>query len=156
VLQDDTVVCRNFVPALDLIAAANPDVPVVLFRGKYPRRTGAAANRLTGRYVDLVSGDFLPVVAVLWPVHVASSFLQWASENTNRLPGGPAARSDDAVGGRWIRFTRQRVRCTLPSLVEHPDDVPSTIRRSSRDRPTLGRVAAHYIGDGDPLELDWS
>lgn len=161
VLQDDTIVCDNFVPAVEQIAAANPDTIVCLFVAGNPRRTVANVREalVKGRpYAWLAWHDFLPVVATLWPVHIATEFLTWATTHANirRLPGGPVARSDDAVAGRWLRFSRRRVRCTAPSLVQHPDDFPSTIMKPAKHGRDLGRVAAHYIGDGDPLEIDWS
>lgn len=156
VLQDDTIACPNLPEALELIAAANPENPVCLFLGGLPRRTAIQALRLHGRrrYVDLVYGDFMPVVAVLWPTHVAAGFMDWVNENPLRLPR-PPLRSDDAAAGRWFRYTRNRVRCTIPSLVEHPDDVPSTIGRKHRSGGDKGRVAANFIGDDNPLDLDW-
>lgn len=159
VLQDDVLVCRNFVEAVEQIAAANPDVPVCLFCGGLPRRTAMRVRQALSQkqpYADLAPLDFLPVVAVLWPVHVAASFIEWAAANPKRLPRYPMVRSDDAVAGRWLRFKRQRVRVTAPSLVEHPDDYPSTIGKRAKSGTDRGRVAAHWIGNGDPLEINWS
>lgn len=154
VLQDDTIVCRNFVAALELIAAANLDMPVILFLGGQPMRTAARVRAATQRYVDLAPNDFLPVVAVLWPVAVAREFIAWTEANPLRLPRG--TRSDDAIAGRWHRFTHQRVRVCVPSLVQHPDDFPSTITTRARGGLDKGRVAVNWIGDGDPLTLDWN
>jgi hypothetical protein len=156
VLQDDTIVCKNFAPALELIAGANPETAVCLFSGGMPRMTALKIKQATTSYVYLGTNEFLPMVAVLWPVHVARSFIEWTEENPRRLPGGPEARSDDAIGGRWVRFARQRVRVTVPSLVQHPDDVPSTIGKKAQAGVNKARVAALYIGNGDPLEIDWS
>jgi hypothetical protein len=105
-------------------------------------------------YADLFIGDFLPVVAVLWPRHIAESVLQWVQDNPLRL-GHPMPRSDDAVLGRWVRFTKQRVRVTVPSLVQHPDDVDSVIHDRARAGKDTGRVAAHWIGDGNPMDIKW-
>lgn len=154
VLQDDAIVCQNFVPALELIAAANPGMPVILFLGGQPRRTATRVRAATERYVDLAPNDFMPVVAVLWPVAVAKEFLGWTEANQLRMPRG--GRSDDAIAGRWLRFTHQRVRVAVPSLVQHPDDFPSTITKRARGGLDKGRVAVNWIGDGDPLALDWS
>ena len=157
VLQDDTLVGKNFVEAVERIAAANPDAPVCLFCGGLPARTAHRVRQAIGRepYVDLAPNDFMPVVAVLWPVQVAHAFLTWTIENPKRLPRWPVVRSDDAVAGRWLRFARQRVRVSVPSLVEHPDDVASTIGKPARAGKDRGRVAIHWIRDGDPLEIDW-
>lgn len=159
VLQDDTIVCNNFVPAVNVIAEQNSDEIVCLFLGGHPRRTAANVRQalITGRcYTYLAWHDFLPVVATMWPVHIAREFLTWAQENPARLPGGAVARSDDAVGGRWLKLTRRRARVAVPSLVEHPDDLPSTITRLGRNGVDRGRIAVQWIGEGDPLEINWT
>lgn len=156
VVQDDTVVCRNLTPALEQIALAHPDVPVCLYLGMLPpnKLPALRAGKAGDRYVELVAASFLPVVAVLWPVGKAAEFLEWASNpNLLRRKNGVVLqeRSDDAMGGRWMRTTRQRVVATIPSLVEHPDDCDSTIGR----RPG-GRTALFWHGtEWDALSVDW-
>jgi hypothetical protein len=80
--------------------------------------------------------------------------LLWAGEpNLLRRRNGLfiEERSDDAMGGRWMRTTRQRVVATIPSLVEHPDDAPSTIARKPG-----GRTALFWHGvEWDALSVDW-
>jgi hypothetical protein len=157
VLQDDAVACHNLVPALHRIAESRPDDVVCLFLGGLPRRTAAKARELCAkghRYVDVHGADFVPVVATMWPTPVAQSFLNWCDENPLRL-GHRDPRSDDAVAGRWMRYTRHKVVCTIPSLVQHPDDVPSTIGKRAGAGADRNRVALHWIGDSDPLELQW-
>jgi len=156
VLQDDTIVCKNFVPAVERVAAARPDNIVCLFIAAHPRRTANQVLASKKPFVRVNVIDFVPVVATIWPIDVAISFLQWAADHPLRLPGGDKARSDDAVLGRWMKFNLSTVYCTVPSLVEHPDDVPSTIGRAAHAGKDKGRVALRYIGDADPLEIDWS
>lgn len=156
VLQDDVRVCRNFPLAVEKIAEANPDVPVCLFLGGQPRRTAKDALRASKagkRYVQLFFRDFVPVVGVLWPRHKAEEFLEWSRDA--RLPGQSNPRSDDAVVGRWMLMTRQRVLATVPSLVQHPDEVPSLIGRRAHAGKDKGRVALLYC-EGDPMGYDWS
>lgn len=157
VLQDDTIACTNLLEALDLIAEAKPQEIVSLFLAKLPRRTAAESMSLIGkqRYMPVHHLDFIPVVATLWPIPKAQSLLTWVDENQRRIKGRPFV-SDDAVVTRWARFTRQRALCTLPSLVQHPDDVPSTITSRAKGGLDKGRVALHWIGETDPLTLDWS
>lgn len=158
VLQDDTIACRNFPPAVERIAAEWPDHVVCLFLGGAPRRTASLARRAqaNGRsYCRLHPNDFVPVVATMWPVQKAESLLSWTCDNPARL-GHVDPRSDDAVAGRWMRYNREQVVCTVPSLVQHPDDVPSTIGRKHRAGEDVNRVAALWIGADDPLALDWS
>lgn len=157
VLQDDTVACRNLIPALHRIADSRPNDVVCLFLGGLPRRTAAMAAKLNARglpYVDVHGADFVPVVATMWPTEVARSFLDWCDQNPLRL-GHRDPRSDDAVAGRWMRYTRHKVVCTIPSLVQHPDDVPSTIGKRASAGRDRNRVAAFWIGDNDPLDINW-
>ncbi len=158
VIQDDAIVCRNFAQAVERIVSAVPDDPVCLFLGGLPRTTAKQAlrilrNKADTRFVPLSFRDFMPVVGVVWPKAKAGHLLEWSK--TARLPGMPNPRSDDAVCGAWQRFEKQRVLCTLPSLVQHPDDQPSHVRREPGHGKDAGRIALMYIGDGDPLAIDW-
>ena len=153
VIQDDAIPCRNFAPALEEIAAAN-DVPVCLFLARLPRRTSTDATKAlkaNRRYVTLFIRDFVPVVAVLWPRAKAQEFMAWAQNA--KLPGQPNPRSDDAVVGRWMMTTRQEIRATCPSLVEHPDMEASVIGRQPAWGKDPGRVALHLAEDA--LAYDW-
>jgi len=156
IIQDDCVVPRNLPPAVMKVIEIEPDVPVCLYLGMLPPQKGLAlrAAKEGRKFVELHQSSFLPVVAVLWPVEKAQAFLAWAGEtNVLRRRNGTyiEERSDDAMGGRWMRTTRQRVVATIPSLVEHPDDAPSTISR----RPS-GRTALFWHGtEWDAASVDW-
>lgn len=159
VLQDDVIVCRNFVPALEMIAEHNPNTPVSLFLSKHPKRTFNMASLKWGRsrYVDTHQQDLVHVVGILWPVTKAGEFMDWIEGNQLRIRGGAFTTSDDANVTRWMQLTKQTFRCTVPSLVQHPDDVPSIVNVSKmKNGKDSSRTAAYWIGDGDPLELDWS
>lgn len=158
VLQDDTIPCRNFADALELIAAANPDVPVSLFLSRVPRATYNLSLLRTGRssYVDTFRQDLVHVVAMLWPVHKAREFLSWIENNPKRIRAGGISTSDDAHLTRWMQLTGQTIRCTIPSIVQHPDDSSIVNPLKVSYGKDSGRTAAAWIGDADPLELDWS
>lgn len=158
VLQDDTIALPGLLDALPLVADAHPDNVICLFLGGAPRRTAALARRAHQQgaaFCRLHPNDFLPVVATMWPKHKAESLLAWAAENPLRL-GHREPRSDDAVCGRWMKFHREAVLCTVPSLVQHPDDVPSTIGRNARSGADANRVAAVWDPDLDPTQVAWS
>lgn len=158
VLQDDVVVARNFSSAIERIASANEDILVSLFLSKAPRRTWNLASLKYGRanYVDNHPQDLVHVIGLLWPVKLARVFLDWVDENPRRLRGREFS-SDDATVTRWMRFTNQRVRVTVPSIVQHPDDVPSIVNGTkAKGGMDQMRTAVYWIGDEDPLEIDWS
>jgi hypothetical protein len=150
IVQDDALVCQNFPEAIDRVIGACADHPVVLF---YPgTKMHSTRNRQRGGTLfRLHRQDFLPVVAILWPRAKAEHFHFWTTDV--RIPGlRPPYRSDDAVGGAWMRHTRQDVYATMPSLVEHPDDVPPV-----KDGPQTGNGTrrAYRFCEGDPLEIEW-
>lgn len=161
VLQDDTVACRNLAPALELIAAAHPATPVSLFlskNGKVKRTYNLAGLRHgKSRYVQVHPADLVHAVAVLWPVGKAREFVDWIAENPKRIRAGQISTSDDAHMTRWMQLTGQTFLCTIPSIVDHPDDVPSIVNQGrEKDGKDTGRCAAYWIGDDDPLDLDWT
>jgi hypothetical protein len=159
IVQDDTVACRNLAPALEAIVAVEPDVPICLYLGMLPPQKAEAlrAAVLRKNFVELLgnSAAFLPIVAVLWPIAKAREFHAWGSDpNRLRQRNGEVFvdRSDDAMGARWWRTSRQRVIATIPSLIEHPDDAISTIGRTN-----CGRTALFWHGeDWDALSIDWA
>lgn len=158
IAQDDTIACRNLAAALPLVADAHPDKVICLFLGGAPRRTAALARKAhaaSQHFTRLHPNDFLPVVATMWPREKAEHFLTWAEENPMKL-GHREPRSDDAVAGRWMKFNREQVVCTVPSLVQHPDDHPSTIGRKHSAGADSQRVAALWDPEFDPLAVDWT
>jgi hypothetical protein len=162
VLQDDVALCKNFPLAVTRIAESQPDVPVILFLARLPKYEAQHFMRALikdQRYVQARprSGGFLPVVGVLWPRQKAEFFRDWTREYVHRLPGYPrrAPASDDAAFALWSIRNKERVLVAVPNLVEHPDAEPSIIGRRPKWGKDKGRVALSFIGEGDPLTLDW-
>jgi hypothetical protein len=156
ILQDDVLLAGNFAIGVRQIADAQPNDPVCLFLSRLPRDVSAQADRAykqNRRYVRVNWRSFLPIVAVLWPRAKLVEFREWAESNPG-LPGQREPRSDDAMGGRWKMLTRQTVWATVPSIVQHPDQEPSTIGRTAQWGRDKGRVA-HLFTD-DAAAFDWS
>lgn len=156
VIQDDAIVCKNFPETVQRIMAARPDRVISMFVGGLRNRTTRnflRALTVHERYMEIYFRDIHHVVAVLWPASTAKDFMNWTASHD--IPGMPAPRSDDAVFGSWARLSKNRVLCTVPCLVEHPDDVQSTVGLRAKGGNDKGRVAVNFIGDADPLELDW-
>lgn len=157
IVQDDTLVCRNFDSAVEKIAEANPNTPVCLFvsgHRSHTQKRYLQAMNARKPYSQVWFQDFCPVVAMIWPRAQAQEFLEWSKDA--KLPGLPNPRSDDAVVGSWMKFTKQKIFATVPSLVEHPDDCESHSRQKISYGKDKGRRACWYIGGADPLEIDWS
>jgi len=156
IVQDDAIVCRNFAAAVDRVIEACPDHPVVLFYPGSKLHSSRERRRAEGKTLFKMNRlDHLPVVATLWPVEKARFLYEWTTDV--KLPGmRKPYRSDDAVAGYWMRLTRQDVYVTMPSLVQHPDDVDPVkdgdhVAAFGRNK---GRVAFQFC-ESDPLEIEW-
>lgn len=114
---------------------------------------GALRNKTTTEYrkamirhetwAQVYFSDIHHVVGLVYPRPLLEAFLVWAA--TSRLPGeNRPQQSDDAIVGAWARRTHQPFWATIPSLVEHNDDVESTIGRPRGDR---GRRAITFLSD---------
>ncbi len=150
VIQDDTVVCRDFHRRLTDAITDKPDQILSLFVGGLP---GANKDRflrtLKNRepWLALYMQAITHVVAMVWPVADAAAFLDWFPP-PKTIPGtkGEPYRSDDMVVGYWARITHRQIWATVPCLVEHPDDVPSVAQAGTRkaDGEDRGRRAIFF------------
>lgn len=141
VLQDDAIPCYDFPLAVADAIKDRPDDVLSLWVGdmrdltaKFYRRAQVAKER----WSPVNFSKIHHCVALVWPRALAEEFLEWTS--TSMLPGdGRDQQSDDAIVGAWARRTHHQFWATVPSLVEHNDDVPSTIGRpqGGRDRRAI-------------------
>ena len=125
VIQDDALLCECFECELHCALEAEPAATLMLFLAAQPRLTAMAARRaaeLGEPFAPKAPRDYLPVVGVSYPAAHVASILEWADQASGRV-----SRSDDFMLGRWHRDRDPRVLVTVPSLVQHPDDVPSVI-----------------------------
>lgn len=154
VVQDDALPCALFASTVALAVAARPGRVIVLCVCGQPHE--AAHDVLTARdrgepFVDLERTRWLPTIAVVWPVEVIPRVLEFAAS-----AGWPADfLADDEVLGRALLGLGLVAVATVPSLVDHPDVVPSVIGRhpaAAGGRPE--RVAAYFLED--PSGVDWT
>jgi hypothetical protein len=153
-VQDDAIVCRDFAATVHRVIDARPDDAVALFVPGVGllQRTVLAGCAADERFVELPAREFVPVVAVVMPAGFVDDLRAWAV--TARL--SPVMRSDDANVGSFVRAAGRRVLATVPSLVDHPDDVRSLVNAPNFAGLNPQRVAACWAGrDWSPLELDW-
>lgn len=152
VLQDDVDLCPGFHEAVREALSYAGGRPTCLFVPRTLRFGSVKLLQACSKdlaWCDLHVTEWVPVVAIAWPETVVPEFLSWAAgrgftPNKNR--------ADDAIVGRFARETRQPFQATVPSLVEHPDTVPSLIKNHI---PKNGRRATCYVGDF-VHEVDWS
>lgn len=144
VLQDDVIVCADFPLAVTAAIEERPEQVLSLWVGALSGRTRKdfwIAQGRKERWSPLYFRDIVNCVGLVWPRPLAEEFLEWTSDH--RLPGDcRQVQSDDAIIGAWARRTHQRVWATVPSLIEHPDEVESTI---GRPRGGKDRRAISYI-----------
>jgi len=155
IVQDDSIPCRNLAAALDRIVAAHPDRIICLFVGGAPKRSADNVTAAGGRgdpYAELHTGDWLPCVATVYPpAHVAGilEFVDRRDWPHNNL-------GDDHRLGEYIRAAGITALATVPNLVQHPDEVRSLIGTHALAGLNPARVSCCYIGNHDPLQIDWS
>lgn len=145
IIQDDVELCDGFSAAAAAAVASRPDSVLVLFHGGQPRVNVPALNRAlaTGNpWAVLDRAQWVPVVALVWPVRLIEPFLAFV--DAQAWP--PAFRADDEIVGRGLRALGEQPLACVPSLVQHPDVTPSLVGRRARGGADLGRVAAHYTG----------
>lgn len=156
VIQDDVQVCRAFVAAARRAISARPEHLISFYVGGYPQESARALFAACDRgehWVQLPLRWICPALALVWPVEFIEPFLAYV----DRQNWPERFRADDEIIARWLRIEHRPVLATVPSLVEHPDDVPSLIGRRASSGVDTNRIAACFIADDyDALEIDWS
>lgn len=156
VIQEDTEPCRDFEQVVRRAVRARPDRLLVLFVGGLPREHATQVYRACdagNSWALLDHMRWCPIVCTIWPVPMIRPLLDWVDAQNWPV----SFRADDEIVGRWLRATKQQPLATVPSLVEHPDLVPSLIGRRARGGRDTSRVAACFIHPQcDPLSIDWN
>lgn len=155
IVQDDTQPAEHFAEAALAALEARPDKPIAFFVGGLPGDACAAirqASKAGQRWANLSPWSWFPAVASCWPALTVSRLLAWAAE---ARVSPYLTRADDAVLAKFLQQERIWPLATVPSLVEHPDVVASTIGRRARAGNDRGRVACLPVGDRDPRTICW-
>ena len=152
VLQDDAIPCPGFDVAAPVAIAARPGDVVGFYLGGLPALTGndyERARKAGARFALHNQRDWCPAVALAWPPDRAAEMAEFIAARRW------AQAADDSVIGMWARRSFARVWHTIPSLVQHPDDVPQVNgSRPARRGADRGRVARYYTGE-DAATIDW-
>lgn len=155
VVQDDALVCAGFAAAATAAIAARPNRLVTFYVGGNAKLLAARVTHAAARghaWVNLPHFSWFPAVAVAWPRRLLDELPAWV----DRQPWPKTFRSDDEIIGRFLRNVGEIPLATVPSLVDHPDDVPSLIGTKARGGTDRGRIAACWIGDCDASAVDWA
>lgn len=161
VVQDDVVPCDRLPEAVGRAVEAQPDRILLFFVAGRPaeyRRAVLEACRYDRTWAEIRPDVWVPAVATCWPAELAAELLDWsAAMMETRWP--PTFTADDEIIGRFVRHLGVAPLASVPSLVEHPDLVPSLAGKRVHDGRDPGRKAACWIGecdDCDPLGIDWT
>ncbi len=152
IVQDDVTLCDGFAEIAPVAAAVNPDA-LTAFYIQWWGQSGNFAKQASGqdrRFTLIAKHEWVPVVATCWPVGAPQECLSWLAEKP-----GAVTRADDGTVARWIRKSPRRAVGTVPCLVDHLDETPSLIHRSTKDKPGRRRAAVPWAVMGDPAELVW-
>jgi hypothetical protein len=158
IVQDDAQPCRFFSEVSSHACEVLDDGILCLFvpGARYDHQRAMDQACWEDRTITLIpTGTWVPVVATAWPVARIPEILEWI--DLQRWP--ESFTCDDAIAG-WVAEALQiPVYATVPSLVDHPDDVISIVGsgRVPRYGADANRVAHCYVGDdADPRDIIWT
>lgn len=148
VIQDDAVVCKDFIPGMEkALSYLKRDVvvsPYVGTRRPLAHRVEAAvraAEREKAAWIRMPSLNW--GVAIVLPTHIINGMLPWCDRQNY-------PNYDRRVGRYCIDVERMSTICTWPSLVDHRE-VPSLVGHGG------GRFAHKFLGENkSALKIDWS
>jgi hypothetical protein len=151
-VQDDALLCPDFLPGVEELLAHVPEVPVSFYAGAVRPHgrlvTAAVARAKAARRPFVAMPGPMWGVATALPVPLIEDML----EEYGRLRG--IANFDMRM---TTHFARRKILCwhTVPSLVNHrvgPQNPSLVPGRGS----AATRVAHEFIGGRSPLDIDWS
>ena len=145
VIQDDAWPCDRFPSRLRAAVAEHPDALLALFMPGSGAHHGAVTRAAKqGLPWTRVPPTWTPTVALVWTADRARQFLTWLDDN--RYDPHNRHRGDDGPVGKFVARNRLRVMAPVPSLVQHPDVVPSLIGRRHAAGRNRARVASLFVG----------
>lgn len=141
-LQDDALLCRDFLPGLREAISNVPEAVISLFT----IHDKVAEARLLS-YSWIQQRDDVWGVGLVMPSAWASEFVRWCDIN---IPAGYL--HDERRVAIWMMATGKACYSPVPSLVEHAGAVNSTLGHND-----ARCVASWFIGsDRSALDVDWS
>lgn len=143
-LQDDILPAKNLIETVKWLIELIPDSPISLFSA-----TDLTTRcKLEGKHwatTDVWYG----MQGYILPMDMAQDFVAWCDKYLK-----DDIRADDIRMATYLYQHRIKTYITAPSLVEHLAWETSTMSEGKLTKHN--RVANWFIGDGDPLDIDWS
>lgn len=153
IVQDDVLVPGYFLDGVAAAVRARPDRMLLLFVPGTPpeyRNLMVRACASGAAWAEIVLRIWIPVVAAVWPVGLIEPILSFETMKREKDLWPVGFVADDEIVGRFFRETGQEPPlAVVPSIVEHPDTVPSIMNgyRNVGNGLDPGRRAAVWIGD---------
>lgn len=149
-LQDDVVVCRDFIKTAKLVASLRPINTITLFT---PNQMVTQAIREKRHWLRLKI--WFMAQGYIMPVATAQNIIKFAEEHTR-----PDHHIDDEKMAMYFYVKNEYVWATVPSLVDHLGWGSTTIQGrevwSDYFEPSR-RVARCFPGvENSALDIDWT
>jgi len=144
VLQDDVVVSKNFIKTVRLFAELLPNELVCFFSMRNVAQEAADLGKNWFTTPTGVWGN-----SILFPTAMLQGILRWERKHIK-----PDCYHDDERIAAYLKYgpgKGKKVWHPCPSLVEHTAPSDSLL---GHNHPR--RVNQVWIGDADPLEIDWA
>lgn len=147
VLQDDIVVCRDFLAAVVAAIEARPDAPVAFFD-----MSRTIPDAMDKGVSWAVRRSLSSACALAMPTPMVLPAIRWCDYNTD-----PKVKSYDARLSAYFLSVDQLIWYTVPSLVDHNDNGHSLIGHPVKLPSGKKRVASAFIGAKvSGLTIDWT
>jgi len=143
VVQDDALASKNFLETVHRLIEIKPDELICFFS----MRKAAQQARARGEHW-FTTNDGCFGISLCFPIEFLAALVRW--ERTHVKPDCP---HDDTRVANYLKYgpIKKRVWHPSPSLIEHAAPSDSILGNSHPHR-----VAKVWVGDQDPLEIDWS
>ena len=141
VMEDDALVCRDFIAVAEAALTANPDALVSFFTPKIELLKAKARDE---SWVKISTVQWTQAVTL--PTSRVGQFLQWEK----RYLQDEYPHKEGSLG-MFVKTVELEIFCTAPNLVDHAD-VPSAMGHN----PPSNRVSHWFLGDDDGSVIDWS
>jgi len=150
VIQDDVIVCKEFLQTVEKIVELHPDKTISFF-SPYQEIEKAIRRRQSFIQVDV----FYYAQAYVMPIDKVKDFYWFSAEHIS-----PKITQDDRRLAMYHLYHQDPVWVTAPSLVEHLAWDTTTTSSEKGQLPKLkqeARTARRFIGlENSGLDLDWS
>jgi len=141
VLQDDVILCGQFVKVIKKCIEAYPEHPLGLYAN---RKICEEAKKKDIRWVQIPDGVWGQ--AIVLPQSMIADFLSWEKKHIR-----PDFKHDDSRLAMYLVEKKIPAMCPMPSLVDHEGAATSTLGHSNKNRR-----ARWFEKDKNYLDYDWS